>query len=75
MTLDEALTESRRRPGTDTLAVWVRETLGEDALCGYPDAIVYDGLLTVGAGRVTPAELRALCAMWLRAADLAEAEQ
>lgn len=43
MTLQEALTEARRRPGTDTLAVWVRETLGEGWPCGWLQPEMFHG--------------------------------
>ena len=87
MTLDGLLDRARRHiaecrqpPDDDndggctarTLARGIVDLLGEDKPCGYPEPIVRDGLLTVGANRVTPTEMRALCAMWLRACDEAE---
>ena len=80
MTLDEAIEEARRRPGHDTLAVWVRNTLGEDQPCVFEPEIIRLAV-AVGSGRhvrlnapliANPTELRALCAAWLRACDEAD---
>lgn len=71
MTLQQALELARSRPGTDELAVWVRETLGESWPCGYeqpefrklrppPHGIVIPE--SFGGAVVSPDELLAICA-------------
>lgn len=76
MTLDDALTEARRRVGTDTLAVWVRNTLGEAMPCGFePARVSVASRETViipeqySRGSLSPNEARAFAASILRAAD------
>lgn len=76
MTTDEAITEAQRRPGTDTLAVWVRETLTVSEACGWPEPAVITKFVTwveLGLEAMTVDEVRSLVVMWLRAADEAAA--
>lgn len=57
-----------------SLARAILELLGNDQPCGYPDPLIKHGdvkLVDVD-GHYTPADLRAMCAVWLRAADEAE---
>ena len=75
LTLDEVLAEARRRPGSDVLAVWVRETFGESWPCGWPEPVVDRGLTPVavtwealGIQAYTPDEVLAIAAGLIRAA-------
>lgn len=89
MTLAELLDKARLliaanktafvEPKTLELAQAIVDILGSAQPCGYPDPeFVSNGvgelLVRIGGPfAVSPTELRELCAMWLRAADEAEA--
>lgn len=86
MTLDELLGLARKVStaghvmphASIRLALGLIDLLGEAQPCGQPEPeLVENGfgerLVRIGGPfAVPPAELRALCAMWLRAADEAE---
>lgn len=79
MTLTQALLLARSRPGTDTLAVWVRETLSESQPCTLEAPVADPGnhVVAIMDGEsplyeFDPGEARAYAAMLLRAADEAE---
>jgi hypothetical protein len=85
MTLDELLTWAREHVRDvfgepNPVALAIINLLGEAQPCGFPEPVVVMG---TSGGRVVdvhgdgsayyePDELRAMCAMWLRAADEAE---
>jgi hypothetical protein len=83
MTLDELLGWARgegQDSGFGHVADAIITLLGEAQPCGYPEPVIMTSasgervIDLVGDGQVaySPSELRAMCAMWLRAADEAE---
>lgn len=75
VTLDEAITEARRRPGHDILAVWVRETFGEARPCGAISPEVYSGSVIITremVGEYTTSEALAIAADVIRSVEQAQ---
>ena len=75
MTLDEALAEAKRRPGTDVLAVWVRETFGLLPGCGQISPEVYPGEVIITremVGIYQPDEAIAIAVAVIRGAEQAK---
>lgn len=75
MTLDEAIAEAKRRPGWDTLAVWVREMFGEAQPCGQISPEVYPGEVIITremVGVYEPREAIAIAVDIIRSAEQAK---
>jgi hypothetical protein len=79
MTLDELLEWAREHVRDvfgepNPVALAIINLLGEAQPCGFPEPLVQRDAVTLEdvSGTYEPGELRAMCAIWLRAADEAE---